>query len=76
MAAEEEAEENLLEARKKVADLEDVGKVHFHLEEVILQAAEDLRIDGHLIDQTEVLEEIESLLADLEENVKKVRNKF
>ena len=76
MAAEEEAEENLLEVRKKVADLEDVEKVHLHLEEVILEAVEDLRIDGHQIDQTEVLEEIESLLADLEENVKKVRNEF
>jgi hypothetical protein len=43
---------------------------------VILEAVEDLRIDGHQIDQTEVLEEIESLLADLEENVKKVRNEF
>ena len=69
-------EGNLLEARKKVVDLEDVEKVHLHLEEVTLEAVEDLRIDVHLIDQTEVLEEIESLLADLEENVKKVRNEF
>jgi hypothetical protein len=59
-----------------VADLEDAGKVHLHLEEVILEAVEDLRIDAHLIDQTEVLEEIENLLADLEESVKKVRNEF
>jgi hypothetical protein len=43
---------------------------------VILEAVEDLRIDAHLIDQTEVLEEIENLLADLEESVKKVRNEF
>jgi hypothetical protein len=40
---------------------------------VILEVVEDLQIDVHLIDQTEVLEEIESLLVDLEENVKKVR---
>jgi hypothetical protein len=66
-------EESLLEVRKKVVDLEDAKKVHLHLEEVILEVVEDLQIDVHLIDQTEVLEEIESLLVDLEENVKKVR---
>ena len=69
--------ENHLAARKKAA-LEDVEilKVLHLLEEVVtLEVAEAHLIDVLLIDQIEILAEvIENLLADLEENVEKVRN--
>jgi hypothetical protein len=69
-------EENHLAARKKVV-LEDVEilRVH-HLQEevVILEAAEDHLTDVLRIDLIEILEATENLLADLEENVEKVRN--
>jgi hypothetical protein len=41
---------------------------------MIQEAAEDHLTDVLLTDLTEILEAIENLLADLEENVEKVRN--
>ena len=67
--------ENHLEVKKKVV-LEDVEilMVLHRLEEVVILEAEDLT-DVLQIDPIEILaEEIESLLADSEENVEKVNN--